>query len=700
MGNFLSTSFSEFSAAAASASSTSSNAFVLASLFTASSLVLLLLRHFIPLRTTPAYLLIPIFLALTLPISIILLVPIDLASSSRTNDEATRGIWLPERTVLVAWRITYWLTFALTWIILPLLGEYTDSGFRTPRDRILYSLRSNARYQLIVLGCGTAGLVYVFWSNGFEGTSVKSLIMALAYCWALIQAIYLMGHGLVAVPRRLFRNANVSGRLRRIQSQAPKVHEKLQDAITEVRELEGQVAQLRQRKTGISRDHQEWVQDLAEDSNITDSYTTPSSVTHGSGAPVPAVVTDRYLADLSRRLNRARHKRLRFTERWDRLVQEAARTQTILDASALKKLDFGKAAPHASVLERFTILTPYTRHLLHYHVMPAAQMALGSVLSLASICIVWSELIKNLAPKLSLVSLTVIHHRKNEYGKVGFAGQVTASLWILYMCATALASFDDIKVWGNRALVRRNTYGESACWYAGQVAKLTVPLAYNFITFLPQAVHRKTTFYHFLGRLIVLTPLGKGFDYFFPILILVPVCATLFNLYGKAKRILGFRILEDDEDENPTGYATADWREGRSLIEGDLSGRPDLGSATLLAGSSHRRPVDDHNPIRQSAHAPDIPPIQRNERAQRQADRLTAATQAAEEEDENVFSGFAHRVRNTIDNVERPEWLSDLGKRPKWMGGRDGDQGGGQTESGRGLGRWFGGRPPDGRVRL
>ena len=353
---------------------------------------------------------------------------------------------------------------------MPLLGEYTDSGFRTPRDRILYSLRSNARYQLIVLGCGTVGLAYVFWSNGFEGTSVKSLIMALAYCWALTQAIYLMGHGLVAVPRKIFRNANISGRLRRIQSHAPKVHERLQDAITESRELEDQVAQLRQRKTGISRDHQEWGQDLTENWDIAGFHTTPSPSPRGSGAAVPAVVTDRYLADLSRRSNRARHKRLRFTERWHRLVQESARAQSILDASASKKLDFGKAPPHASVFERLTILTPYTRYLLHYHVVPASQMALGSIFSLASICIIWSELIKNVAPKLSLVSLTVVHHRKSEYGKVGFAGQVTASLWILYMCATALASFDDIKVWGNRALVRRNTYGESACWYAGQVS--------------------------------------------------------------------------------------------------------------------------------------------------------------------------------------------------------------------------------------
>lgn len=104
-------------------SSAGSNAFALLSIFTVSIFVLLLLRHFLPLRSTPAYLLVPIFLALALPISAILLVPIDLSSSSRNVDEASRGIWLPQGVVLVAWRITYWLTFALTW-----LAESSSSG--------------------------------------------------------------------------------------------------------------------------------------------------------------------------------------------------------------------------------------------------------------------------------------------------------------------------------------------------------------------------------------------------------------------------------------------------------------------------------------------------------------------------------------------------------------------------------------------
>jgi hypothetical protein len=99
----------------ASSSPLGSEIFALIALICISFLVLLVLRHFLPLRTTPAYLLVPIFFALGLPASIVLLVPIDLASNAGTDDDFTRGIWLPDRVLLVSWRITYWLTFALTW---------------------------------------------------------------------------------------------------------------------------------------------------------------------------------------------------------------------------------------------------------------------------------------------------------------------------------------------------------------------------------------------------------------------------------------------------------------------------------------------------------------------------------------------------------------------------------------------------------
>jgi LMBR1-like membrane protein len=123
------------------------------------------------------------------------------------------------------------LTFMLTWFILPLLGEYMDAGYRDPKKRLIYSLRSNGRYQLIMLGCTVAGLIYLIIDYGFDFTAIKGLLMALAYVWGLILAIYLAGHGMVAVPRSLFRNVSTGGRLQRLQTRAAKVQEKLDDAI-------------------------------------------------------------------------------------------------------------------------------------------------------------------------------------------------------------------------------------------------------------------------------------------------------------------------------------------------------------------------------------------------------------------------------------------------------------------------------------
>lgn len=96
-------------------SSSGSDAFLVLALLAITVAVLLLLRHYLPLRTTPAYLTFPIFLALALPASIVLLVPIDLASVGGQDEGTSRGIWLPSSALMVMWRITYWLTFALTW---------------------------------------------------------------------------------------------------------------------------------------------------------------------------------------------------------------------------------------------------------------------------------------------------------------------------------------------------------------------------------------------------------------------------------------------------------------------------------------------------------------------------------------------------------------------------------------------------------
>lgn len=522
-----------------------------------------------------------------------------------------------------------------------------------------------------------------------------------------------MGHGLVAVPRRLYRNSSISGRLRRLQSRAPRVHDHLTEAVNQLEELEAQVITLRQRKHAISQQHQEWIEELSATVSLPESRTY--IMNRLSTSRLPPVITDRYLAELARKLNRAQHKRVRFIKAWDRLVQEASDNQAILDAFVSKKLEFRKASGNSFLFEKLKILTPYTRYLLHAHLTPALRIFLAAIFSFASTCIIWSELIKLVAPKLSIISWTVVTRRKLGGNEVGFAGQLSAAIWILYMCTAALASFDDVKIWGNRALVRGNTYGESAAWYSGQVAKLTVPLTYNFVTFLPPDVYRGTTFYHFLGRLINLTPLGKGFDYFFPVLILVPVCATFFNLYGRVSNVFGYGVIEDEDDENSTEHGIGEWRDGRDLIERELNGVSRLG---LVVDPDRANPIN-HSPTRSlfdagsrsnhvlpatgGATAHQSPKRQAGETvfAERQERPFITAARETVDEGDNFLQGFAHRIRNTIDNIGTPDWLLDIGRRPKWMGGIAGDNvNNGRADSRRGIGRWFGGGSTDGRIQL
>ena len=538
----------------------------------------------------------------------------------------------------------------------------------------------------------------------------------LAYFWGLALAIYLMGHGLVALPRSLYRNADNNQRLRRIHNQAPNIHDQLHNAAENLKELETQVTLLRQRKHAISRDHQQWVQEISDNSGDPQSPFLTSR-DNQIASKLPAIITDRYLAELSRKLSRARHKHARFIDAWHRIVQAAVDTQTIIDASTTKSLDFQYVSSRSSYRRNSVIpLTPYSRYLIYNRLIPAIKILSATVLSLASVCLIWSELVKFVAPQLSIVSITVVTYSTIEGASVGFTGQLIASFWILYMCAAVLVSFDDVKVWGNRALVRRNTYGESATWYSGQVAKLTVPLVYNFATLLRPEMHRKTVFYHFLGQYVNLTPLGKGFDYCFPMFILLPVCATLLNIYARIKSVFSLGMLDIGDDGGSVGSGPGSWREGRDLIDQALAGTSLSEHSTGYGrGSSSRsdqaygytrrdRQLDNDStsPAYQvKVASSDRQSRKRTEVEQQQARRLEDATRAAEAEDENFFQGFAHRVRNTFENVERPDWLADIGKRPKWMKAPNrSSESSHQDDFRTGMSRWFGGKSDSGRLRI
>jgi hypothetical protein len=221
------------------------------------------------------------------------------------------------------------------------------------------------------------------------------------------------------------------------------------------------------------------------------------------------------------------------------------------------------------------------------------------------------------------------------------------------------------------------------------------------LTFLPKEFRRRTTFYEFLGKLINLTPLGKGFDFIFPILILLPICATLFNLYGRIKNIFGCGLAEDDDihdvENNPAGYGLGGWREGRDLIERELNG---FGSLAVSSRGSRSTWASDRSEEGSPGSSRLRVPAAEGSRSPQPTQRTVAPptiVEGEEEEDENFFQSFAHRVKNTFDTTNTPQWFQGEPFRlPRWMSGENNTT---ATEDG-GVSRLFGGRAVPGRLRL
>jgi hypothetical protein len=190
-------------------------------------------------------------------------------------------------------------------------------------------------------------------------------------------------------------------------------------------------------------------------------------------------------------------------------------------------------------------------------------------------------------------------------------------------------------------------------------------LTFNFTTLLAHPPEDQTlsTFSAFLGSSINLTPLGGGFNAWFPLVILLPVILTLFNLYDKIKKVLGLGDLGgwiiDDEDDEDRGEIVA-VVEGRGILKRELG----------LAGSSAST----------AARTPG-----RVLGGERRVPRYTDEDDDDDEEGENFFVATGHRLWNSISNrvddlrggdsgartsvEEDGEERSLLGRigRPKWM---------------------------------
>lgn len=504
----------------------------------------------IDLRSYPLYYLVPLVLAVYIPLSVTFLLPIDYISH---NSEPIAGMSLSDSATLFSWKATYWSTFMLTWLFLPVLQEFYRTGHHLKLERLKESMRLNLRFQIIVLAISIATGIYLVLEVGLSFTNMKLMIIALSHIYALILALWLMAHGLVSVARNRWQEGNLVLNLNHYYLKVSPLVDQLEDTKVDLKEEILSVILLKENFTNAQYSerfvYHDWIMDLH--GQIPDSLgdSVRRNYVHDSSRTITAEqVTEHFMANLSSRFQKHLYSYRAYQSDYDILLTRIEKLLVLIEAKTVQS-----GTERDQLISMFPSLLPILLNFyIQCYIKPISSRIIAVVLYFACFVILQSEFFHS--TKASLLNVIVFNSgvQKNVYLQV-----IATFCAFSYMLFCSLNSLTRLKIFNMYHLVPRNSDPVSACFYASYIARMTVPLSYNFITLFAS---RESVFEQWYGKSIHLTGLFNMMNNWIPRLLLIPVVLTTFNVYDKLKRRLGltsdFYGWGDFDDEEASGEAT------------------------------------------------------------------------------------------------------------------------------------------------
>lgn len=132
----------------------------------------------------------------------------------QNNDDDSN---LDNNPTYIPWQITYWTTFLLAWLILPITRETLLSGHFTLFQRIHNGFKKSIKSIFFMSVCGFIAVIAmaIHLKSFHLVTIVLPVLMALGNTYGLVLVSLLLGNGLVNVPKRFWREACPANELRR-----------------------------------------------------------------------------------------------------------------------------------------------------------------------------------------------------------------------------------------------------------------------------------------------------------------------------------------------------------------------------------------------------------------------------------------------------------------------------------------------------
>lgn len=529
-------------------------------------LALFLLQRYGDLRKQQRVVLLGTLLAWYLCFLIVFILPFDVSTTiykqclfnnaAAIEPKECEQPWsyIPDGVLPVFWRVVYWTSQFLTWILLPFMQSYARSGAFSRMGKIKTALIENAIYYGTYLLIFITLLIYVVihlkWK--FTFTELQTVCITAANTWGLFLLVLLLGYGLVEVPRSYWQTSNQGYMLNKTYFKVAKMATEKADAEEDLANVMEEVAAAHQsvrpnsslRKcvdTILTKCPTVYQEEMTREK---DNTSTAQNVFPSIGG----------LVTLHKKVITAVQKHNRIQVQWPILVNRAFHLEDVAKSrtSPVRYFMHGFGSGQSpGWIQRF-LYTPKIEWYWECVLKQFFYKLLAVLLCLLSAAVVWSECtFFSTKPVLSLFAVFV-QTAENYYNYICI--EMVCFVGILFLCVCIYSTVFTIRFFNYYYLVPHHQTDSYSLQFSGMLfCRLTPPLCLNFLGLIhmDSVSHQariQTSYTSIMGSLSLLSFISHGFYIYYPMLILLLCFATYFNLGSRCLNLLGFhQYLTDDE---------------------------------------------------------------------------------------------------------------------------------------------------------
>lgn len=457
------------------------------------------------------------------------------------------GSGLPPSMLYSLWRVVYWSSQLLTWIVLPLMQSFIQAGEFTFLGKLKSSLWDNMIYYTSYLFIAIILLVYIALQPGLhlDWQRTKAIAAAASNTWGLTLLVLMMGYGLVEVPRTLWNASKRGYSLNLAYFKVSKLWGEKSDAEGQLEEVLVSVEAVS--RVVVGQELREKV-DLIMNKvplELMERVRRRGRVEEPEGGEQ---VEEKVLAKLHKQVVVALTAHRRTEAQWVELVErvywleDEDRNWSSNERRFKRQQEEQNSTGLASLL-----MNPTSEWYLRCLLKPLLYKVLACIALAMSVLLTWSEVtFFSERPTLSLFALVL---QAGAYNQNYLAIELISFVTICYMCICSFYTLFKVRVLNYYYLASNHQSDPYTLLFSGALlCRLTPPLCLNFLSLVHMDSHvipsfpmLETAYTRVMGHMDVVSIVQDYFNIYFPILLLLLTMATYFSLGSRLLSSLGFQ---------------------------------------------------------------------------------------------------------------------------------------------------------------